>query len=318
MNLTFFHGSDLAEGATAFLREAAAVLGAPGGDPRCLTRSSSEPCARRWGRRNGIPGRDPPRRPHGAHVLQRWSTGTGVDPGRRSTTSSGDASARWGPQASNIGRDDGAVGGLPGRRCPPPPSTGSAGRRSRRCTSPAQAVMAGVGGRRRRRRRRGHEPGADRGRPRPSGLEHGMAHPRGGQGWAERSTADEEISQFRGAGAELIAERWDLSREAMEAVTRWEEPRPCAAGATADGLLAEEIAPVGGRGAGDHADEGTARRDDPGEKLASLAALRAGRSGDRRAGQPGVRRRGGAAASHRRRRAPARPAPRWPGCTPWS
>ena len=52
------------------------------------------------------------------------------------------------------------------------------------------------------------------GSPTTLGLEHGMAHPRGGRGWADRY-GDQEISQFR--GAELIAEKWDLSREAMEA-----------------------------------------------------------------------------------------------------
>src|SRR6185312_2405985 len=35
------------------------------------------------------------------------------------------------------------------------------------------------------------------GSPTTVGLEHGMAHPRGGKGWAERY-GDQEISQFRG------------------------------------------------------------------------------------------------------------------------
>jgi acetyl-CoA C-acetyltransferase len=104
------------------------------------------------------------------------------------------------------------------------------------------------------------------GSPTTVGLEHGMAHPRGGQGWAERY-GDQEISQFR--GAELIAERWGLSREEMERYALESHAR--ALRATADGLFAEEIAPVEGLAL----DEGPRAGTTP-EKLASLAALRPG------------------------------------------
>src|SRR3990170_4067180 len=45
------------------------------------------------------------------------------------------------------------------------------------------------------------------------GQREGMGFPYGGAGW-ERRYGDQEISQFR--GAELIAEKWNISREDME------------------------------------------------------------------------------------------------------
>ena len=106
------------------------------------------------------------------------------------------------------------------------------------------------------------------GSPTTVGLEHGMAHPRGGQGWAERY-GDQEISQFR--GAELIAERWGLSREEMERYALESHAR--ALRATADGLFDEEIAPVEGLS---H-DEGPRAGTTAGE--AGLARRRCGRAG---------------------------------------
>jgi acetyl-CoA C-acetyltransferase len=93
-----------------------------------------------------------------------------------------------------------------------------------------------------------------------------MAHPRGGTGWAQRY-GDQEISQFR--GAELIAERWDLSREEMERYALQSHER--ALSAIEGGLFDEEIAPVDGVA---H-DEGPRRGTTP-EKLASLTTLREG------------------------------------------
>src|SRR5689334_1435023 len=45
------------------------------------------------------------------------------------------------------------------------------------------------------------------------GQQQGLGAPYNGQGWIERY-GPQEVSQFR--GAELIAERWGISREAME------------------------------------------------------------------------------------------------------
>jgi acetyl-CoA C-acetyltransferase len=104
------------------------------------------------------------------------------------------------------------------------------------------------------------------GSPTTLGLEAGMAHPRGGEGWAARY-GDQEISQFR--GAELIAERWDLSREAMEAFAL-ESHRRAIASADA-GEFDDEIIAV----AGLTRDEGPRAGTTP-EKLASLQVLREG------------------------------------------
>jgi acetyl-CoA C-acetyltransferase len=102
------------------------------------------------------------------------------------------------------------------------------------------------------------------GSPTSIGLEHGMAHPRGGAGWAARY-GDQEISQFR--GAELIAERWDLDRPAMEEYALQSHAR---AVSSADrGEFDEEIVPVDGV----TRDEGP-RPGTQAEKLAGLPTLR--------------------------------------------
>ncbi|MFS0910598.1 acetyl-CoA C-acetyltransferase [Microbacterium sp. 179-I 3D2 NHS] len=85
-------------------------------------------------------------------------------------------------------------------------------------------------------------------------------------GWRARY-GDREISQF--AGAELIAERWDITREEMEAFALESHRR--AAAAQDDGLFSGGIAPLAGL---DH-DEGV-RRDTTVERMAVLAPLREG------------------------------------------
>jgi acetyl-CoA C-acetyltransferase len=82
-------------------------------------------------------------------------------------------------------------------------------------------------------------------------------------GWRARY-GDQEISQFR--GAELIAERWDISREEMEQFALESHRR--AARAQDEGRFANEIAPLNGL---DH-DEGV-RRDTSLERMAGLAPL---------------------------------------------
>jgi acetyl-CoA C-acetyltransferase len=87
----------------------------------------------------------------------------------------------------------------------------------------------------------------------------------GSAGWQKRY-GDQEISQFR--GAELIAERWGLTREAMEEFAAESHRRALAA--IADGRFAREIVPL----------EGLARDEGPREpnmeKIRSLPPLSEG------------------------------------------
>jgi len=86
----------------------------------------------------------------------------------------------------------------------------------------------------------------------------------GSKGWQDRY-GDQEISQFR--GADLIAEKWGITREDMEVFALESHRR--AAQATDEGRFEREIAPFQGISA----DEGF-RRDTTLEKMASLRTLR--------------------------------------------
>jgi acetyl-CoA C-acetyltransferase len=98
------------------------------------------------------------------------------------------------------------------------------------------------------------------------GPDLGYGHPLLASGWLDRY-GDQEISQFR--GAELIAERWDITREEMEEFALRSHQR--AVQATDDGLFDREIVPWNGVA---H-DEGP-RRDTSREKMATLQPLREG------------------------------------------
>jgi acetyl-CoA C-acetyltransferase len=87
----------------------------------------------------------------------------------------------------------------------------------------------------------------------------------GSVGWVERY-GDQEISQFR--GADLIAEKWDISREDMEEFAMESHRR--AITARAEGRFEGEIVPIAGL---EH-DEGP-REPNP-EKIRSLPTLREG------------------------------------------
>jgi acetyl-CoA C-acetyltransferase len=92
-----------------------------------------------------------------------------------------------------------------------------------------------------------------------------LGHPdpfSGSQRWAARY-GDQEISQFR--GAELIAEKWDISRDDMEAFAMESHER--ALRAQAEGRFDHEIAPL----AGCDRDEGPRAPD--AEKIRSLRTL---------------------------------------------
>jgi acetyl-CoA C-acetyltransferase len=85
----------------------------------------------------------------------------------------------------------------------------------------------------------------------------------GSRGWRERY-GDQEVSQFR--GAEMIAEKWDISREDMERFALESHRR--AAAAIAEGRFEREILPY----AGVSRDEGP-RPDTTLEKMAGLKTL---------------------------------------------
>jgi acetyl-CoA C-acetyltransferase len=96
-------------------------------------------------------------------------------------------------------------------------------------------------------------------------MEKGMALPYG-QGWQDRY-GNQEISQFR--GAQLICEKWGLSRRQLEEFALESHRR--AVRAIEEGRFEREITPV----AGVTADEGP-RRDTSLEKMAELKPLREG------------------------------------------
>jgi len=94
----------------------------------------------------------------------------------------------------------------------------------------------------------------------------GFADPfSGSEGWIKRY-GDQEVSQFR--GADMIAEKWDISREDMEAFAIESHTR--AIRARAEGRFEREIVPVG-----DFAHDEGPREPNP-EKIASLSTLREG------------------------------------------
>lgn len=99
-----------------------------------------------------------------------------------------------------------------------------------------------------------------------AGREYGYDSPfKGSTGWDERY-GDQEVSQFH--GAELIADKWDISREDME---RWAlRSHDRARKAIAEGRFDNEIVPVGEM----RIDEGP--RETSLEKMASLKTLAEG------------------------------------------
>ncbi|MXQ78938.1 acetyl-CoA C-acetyltransferase [Rhodococcus rhodochrous] len=95
------------------------------------------------------------------------------------------------------------------------------------------------------------------------GQQYGFDTPFGGsKGWTERY-GDEEVSQFK--GAEMIAEKWDVSREELE---KWAlQSHERAKAAIAEGRFDNEIVPLGDA----TVDEGP--RETSLEKMASLQPL---------------------------------------------
>ncbi len=85
----------------------------------------------------------------------------------------------------------------------------------------------------------------------------------GSKGW-EKRYGNQEISQFR--GAQMIADRWDISRLDMEEFALASHQRALAA--RADGRFAKEIAPVG-----EFCEDECPRADTDLEKMAALKPL---------------------------------------------
>ncbi len=102
--------------------------------------------------------------------------------------------------------------------------------------------------------------------PASVGAAQGLGHPFGGAGWTARY-GDSEVSQFY--GAELIADRWDISRADMEGLALASHQRALAAQAA--GAFADEIVPYAALAT----DEGP-RADTTLEKMATLKTVREG------------------------------------------
>lgn len=96
------------------------------------------------------------------------------------------------------------------------------------------------------------------------GAQEGMREPYDGDGWRARYGND-EVSQFR--GAEMVAEKWGITRGAMERFALASHQRAVAA--QAEGAFDEEIVAYGDM----RADEGP-RPDTSLAKMAALATLR--------------------------------------------
>ncbi|MBA4864590.1 acetyl-CoA C-acetyltransferase [Streptomyces sp. PSKA54] len=196
----------------------------------------------------------------GAHVLRALLERTGVDPGAVDDVFFGCVS-QIGAQTGNIARTAWLSAGLPqhvpgttiDRQCgSSQQAVHFAAQAVGSCT--ADLVVAG-----------GVEvmslvPIAS---PMFVGEQAGMGSPYAGDGWREHF-GDQEVSQFR--GAELIAEKWGVTRADMEQFALTSHQRALAA--QADGVFDEEIVTAFGL----TADEGP-RADTTLEKMAGLKTL---------------------------------------------
>ncbi|RSN60157.1 MULTISPECIES: acetyl-CoA C-acetyltransferase [Actinomadura] len=194
----------------------------------------------------------------GAHVLKELVDRTGADPSAVEDVIMG-CVMQVGPQALDIARTAWLSAGLP-ESVPGVTIDRQCGSSQQAIHFAAQGVMSGtqdlvVAA--------GVEQMAKV--PMGSSIVKGMDFPYG-EGWAERYGM-QEISQFR--GAELMAEKWDLSREDLEKFALESHQR--AAKAIEAGYFDREIAPIAGLGK----DEG-ARPDTTLEKMGELKLLREG------------------------------------------
>ncbi len=197
----------------------------------------------------------------GAHVLKALMARTGVDPGAVEDVIFGCCDT-IGSQAGDVARTCWLAAGLP-QHVPGVTIDRQCGSSQQSVHFAAQAVMSGtsdlvVAG------------GVQNMSAIPISSAMTLAQPlgfndpfSGSTGWVERF-GTQEVSQFR--GAEMIAEKWNITREDMERFALMSHQR--AARATAEGRFKNEIAPL----AGIERDEGP-RPDTTLEKMAKLPAL---------------------------------------------
>ena len=197
----------------------------------------------------------------GAHVLRELMQRTGVDPAAVEDVIMGCVNA-MGPQSGCIARTSWLSAGLP-EGVPGVTIDRQCGSSQQAVHFAAQGVMSGT-------QDLVVAAGVENMAMVPIDANRTMVKELGanmyGEGWRERYS-DQEISQFR--GAQLICEKWGLSREDLEQFSLQSHERAVAA--IDDGRFADQIAPL----AGVEHDEG-ARRDTSLEKLAGLKALREG------------------------------------------
>ncbi len=197
----------------------------------------------------------------GAHVIRALVSRSGVDPGAVDDVIFGCCDT-LGPQAGDVARTCWLAAGLP-EHVPGVTIDRQCGSSQQSVHFAAQGVMSGtsdliVAG------------GVQNMSAIPISSAMTLAEPlgfsdpfSGSKGWVERYGAG-EVSQFR--GAEMIAERWDITREEMERFALESHRR--ATRAMDEGRFENEISPLGALA---H-DEGP-RRDTTLEKMASLPLL---------------------------------------------
>ncbi|MDJ0847566.1 MAG: acetyl-CoA C-acetyltransferase [Myxococcota bacterium] len=200
----------------------------------------------------------------GAHVIKALVERTGIDPGAVDDVVFGCCDT-LGPQAGDIARTCWLAAGLPDH-VPGVTIDRQCGSSQQAVHFGAQAVMSGtsdlvVAG------------GVQNMSQIPISSAMTLAEPlgfsdpfSGSKGWVERY-GTQEVSQFR--GADMIAEKWDISREDMERFALQSHER--AIQAQDEGRFDDEIVPFGDVSA----DEGP-RRGTTLEKMASLPALAEG------------------------------------------
>jgi acetyl-CoA C-acetyltransferase len=202
----------------------------------------------------------------GAHAIKALIERTGIDPERVDDVVFGCVDT-IGPQAGDIARTAWLAAGLP-EGVPGTTIDRQCGSSQQAVHFAAQGVMSGTqdlvvaGGVQ-------NMSAIPISAAMTSGQEFGFSDPfSGSSGWQERY-GDQEISQFR--SAQMIADRWEISREDMEAFALESHRRAVAA--IDDGYFEGEIAPL----AGVEVDEGPRRTADP-EKMRSLPPLTEGGS----------------------------------------
>jgi acetyl-CoA C-acetyltransferase len=197
----------------------------------------------------------------GAHALTALVERTGIDPGAVDDVLMG-CVTQLGPQAGVIGRTAWLSAGLP-EHVPGTTINRACGSSQQALHFAAQAVLSGtqdlvVAA--------GVENMAIVPIDANASVLEKMGTRREGAGWIERY-GEQEISQFR--GAQLIAEKWGITRERMEEFAVESHRR--AAAATDEGRFTSQLAPLNGL----DRDEGIRPTVDR-EKMATLPPLREG------------------------------------------